>query len=330
MDWKIKRKGCQTLAVLCLCLLFLSGCGRQPDVLRISSLDSMNAAPLYVAQEKGFFKQQGLKLEIIQMSGSSASLPAMLHGDLDIIHSSPNAGLFNSLYSYGNLIIVGDLGRGVNQLLISKRLWDSGKVTSIRDLKGKTLSASRLGSGSYYMLGKILETSNISMEDVKLKYVDEMNAVAALEGGSIDGGIINDPYAQVAVEQGIAVNPFKKQVDEALGGGVQLAAFLTTKEYAERHPLQLRAFLSAFVEGAKFYNRARNGEQPYRSEVINILSKFTGMEPQVIDKVQWPYIEINGKPDTQSLQDAARFYYKVKLSEHEVDVGKYVNLSFLP
>jgi NitT/TauT family transport system substrate-binding protein len=318
-------------AVIIISIVILDQRPNTGDTLRISVIKAMVVAPVFIGQEKGFFKANGLDLDVEVMAGSSAALPALLHGDVDVIQSSPNAKTLAAIKEHGGLIIISDMGRGINELVIRKDLWDEGKIRSIEDLKGRTICVTKLGSGSYFMMGKVLGQHGLTMNDLNLEYIDEMDAIAAIQAGSLDGGMINDPYATYAIQTGRAVNPFHNEVVQALGqNGTEISVLITTRKFAEQHPDQLKKFFTGYVESIEFYNKARQGKEPFRTEVMDILFNVTGIEPKVIDKVYWPNIFPDAKPDLQNLQEALSFFNKQGLVDHGYNISTYVDLSYLP
>ena len=96
------------------------------------------------------------------------------------------------------LAIVADKGReqkgfSSSALLVTSDNYNNG-ITKLEDIKGKRIGITQKGSTFHYMLGRMLETKGLTLEDVEIVPLGKLSAVmAALESKQIDGAILNEP-----------------------------------------------------------------------------------------------------------------------------------------
>src|SRR5581483_3120754 len=115
--------------------------------LTIGAGTSGGYAPLFVAQARGHFKEQGLDVEFTPSGNVYDHLPALAQGQMQVGACSNNVGCFNALLRGVDLKIVADLSSssrtpksaGSTALMVRKDLWDSGTIREARDLVGRSV-----------------------------------------------------------------------------------------------------------------------------------------------------------------------------------------------
>lgn len=296
--------------------------------LRIGGHTTILGAPLTIAKEKGFYADEGLDVEIMYVRSSKHSMAAMEGGNLDIVIGSTSAGSFNML-SKGSLKIIADAARIIPSVIIRKDLWDSKTITDLQSLKDRTIRVPREGSASYYALSKILSSVALTIEDVKPKFLNENGAIAAIEAKNLEAAILNEPYATNAVEKGIGIRYDIAKISSIFPENWQQHMLLYTTERMITNSAILKKFLKAYIKSVRVYEKARKGIEPERSEVIKIISKYTGMEPQIIERSLWPHVDIDGKPDIEYLNEMQDYFFKKGLIDKKIDLLQFIDLRFL-
>ena len=80
------------------------------DKVKVGAYASISDAPLYIAQEKGYFKEQGLDVEIVKIDSGAVLTTLLSTGDLDASGGSPGAGVYNAVRQGMQFKIVADKG----------------------------------------------------------------------------------------------------------------------------------------------------------------------------------------------------------------------------
>jgi len=334
VDRKMRQKFMITsfLALLLVSLNF-TNC-RSPNLpqslhIKIGGHTSQFGTPIKIAEAKGFYAKQGLTPSIRLVDSSKESMAALVGGDLDVIIATFAAGSFNAIRQ-GDLVVIADGGRAIPNVIIRKDLWENRSIKRLADLKGRSIMTPREGSASYYGLARILQGINLTIGDVKPKALSETAALAALEGKQIDAAILAEPEATNAVEKGLGVRYDVSEVSKFFPpNGEQFMGIFTLRKTLTEKPELLLKFLTAYLEGVQFYDRARNSNQPERSETIQIISQFSHADPAVLDKAIWVYVPLDGRPDIGLIKEMQDYFIQQKLIDSPVDLNGMIHLELL-
>ena len=86
------------------------GAGQEPVTLKVMTQHVVTDVALYIAQERGYFKEQDLNIQFQDISNGSDAVPFVSTGKLDVAVGSPGAGLFNAMARGINVKLVADKG----------------------------------------------------------------------------------------------------------------------------------------------------------------------------------------------------------------------------
>lgn len=155
-------------------------------------------APIYVAIEKGFFEDEGIKLSLVNFDDSSSSLSALISNNVDLAYGTLDSVLIaESQYSDDKLKIpmIVDESYGADGILVKN------DISSISDLKGKTVAVS-VNQTTHYLLLQALKNSGISDKDLNLVNMTSSDAGVAFITGGVDAAVTWEPYLSNAVSSG--------------------------------------------------------------------------------------------------------------------------------
>ena len=158
----------------------------QEELVRLDDRRAISNAGIYIAIEKGYFKEVGIRNELIEFASAAKVIPALTAGEMEVSAGSPSAGLFNAIAQGGPFRIVADKGQaragtGYSLLMVRKDLVESGQVKSVRDLKGRKVAVFAKGITQDYMLGKMAEEVGLTIKDFDITYLGAPNQLAAFE-----------------------------------------------------------------------------------------------------------------------------------------------------
>jgi len=192
------RKGIKRCNMaLLLAVAALPGCGRygsrrpiDADEVRIAThRDPIVFLPLHIAETHGFYRQQHINTEIAEVSGGSKAMEALLGGSVDVAVGSVSDVILLAAEGHEVRCFYVLYSRPTVALAVAPGL--SGKVASIRDLKGHTVGVSAPGSASHQFLNQLLAKEGFSPDDVNIVPVGmSASSVAALEHGKVDAAIL--------------------------------------------------------------------------------------------------------------------------------------------
>src|ERR1700747_2493084 len=151
-------RGMVRLALAGLRALGASSIARADDALKakIGVLRLSSSAPVFIAQDKGYFREAGLDVELKFFDAAQPIAVAAVSGDIDFGVTSLTAGLYN-LAGKGTLKVIGGMshekaGFPLIGYFASNSAWAAGLKTP-KDLAGKRIAVTQVGSSFHYSLG---------------------------------------------------------------------------------------------------------------------------------------------------------------------------------
>ncbi len=300
-----------------------------PVTIKFGQVGSISDAAIFIADAKGYFKEQGITLDLQTFQSAANMTTPLGTGELDAGGGAPSAGLFNAIGRGVNIRIVADKGsltpgHGYEAVLVRKDLAD--RVKSAKDMKGLKVSIAAQDIVPEYSLDAFLRTGGLTIKDITVVPLAFPDMIAALANKAIDVAVPTEPTATRILDAGTGVLITRTDV---VVPGEQTAVILYSEKFASQNKDAAVRFMKAYLQGARFYNDAFDKKDPAkRKEAIDILAKGTKLDAALIERVVLPGIDPNGAVNTKSL-DAAQQYFVQKGSQTKaIDMSKVVDTSF--
>jgi NitT/TauT family transport system substrate-binding protein len=213
----------------------------EPITIRTCFTTGMTGAVNNFAIEKGLYKELGIEFDNYQADGIQGRLSLMSRGDIDIADGDPS--------SY-----IPAINNGVPAKLVGNMWRYSGcywlvannDIQSFEDLKGKTIGTSGASGGMKLSVLKMLEANGISEDEVTLVANGSyQKAYATLTSGEVDATIIHNPYASLAVAEGIG-HPMGRAWDYI--PDYYTGTIMASNDFIENHPDELQRFITAYYK----------------------------------------------------------------------------------
>lgn len=293
----------------------------------VGAVPTIPGSPLYIAQEKGYFKDAGLDLQIKDIASSSEMGVLLATGQLHIVTGAPSVGLFNSVgRNFPLKIILSQAASPYNQsIMVRTGLKDV--IKSPADLKGRTVGVNARGSVTVYQLGRVLEAGGLTIEDIDTKYLAFTQMVTALSSQALDAAVMISPTAELAEMQGFAkrwVNPDHIiKVQPTIISVMQI-----NTEWAKKDPEAAYKFTRAILKATREYCDAFH-HGPNRPEVIKIISQTTGMKEQLVNEIEWSSRDPYGRVPEASLEDIQKFFLSRKDLDKSYSYDQLVDNSYV-
>ena len=242
------------LAVGCL-----AGCGKKDtagkgDLTTVTLNEvahSIFYAPQYVAIEKGYFKEEGIALELVTGFGADKTMTAVLSGEADIGFMGSEASIYVYSQNPDDYIVnFAQLTQRAGNYLVAR---EPAEDFQWADLKGKNVLGGRKGGMPQMVFEYILKKNGIDpARDLTIdQSIDFGSTAAAFSGGQGDYTVEFEPAA-TSLEQEKA-----GYVVASLGeasGYVPYTAYSAKQSYMEKHPELIQAFTNALQKGMDFVN----------------------------------------------------------------------------
>src|ERR1700741_2833413 len=170
-------------------------------VLRLSS-----SAPVFIAQDKGYFRDAGLDIELKFFDAAQPIAVATTSGDVDFGITAFTAGLYN-LAGKGTLKVIGGMSREkagypLIGYFASNKAYEAGLKTP-KDLAGKRVAVTQVGSSFHYSLGLLADKYGFKVSDVTIVPLQSLsNAAAALKGETVDAALLPVSTARKLMDDG--------------------------------------------------------------------------------------------------------------------------------
>ena len=233
---------------------------RQLEKITIAfSSVSGNMAPLWITHDRGFFRKNGLDVQLVFIESGTTAVQSLSSKEVAFVQMAGAGVLQSRLRGSDVVMIAGFLNTLDYQLMVEK------SITRPEQLKGKTMAVSRFGSSSDFATRYALEKFGLVPEkDVAILEIGTQPArFAALESGKIQAAMIAVPLTVRAKALG-----FQMLADlQMLGLEYQHTGLATTQALIKSRPDLVRNVMKAYVEGIHYY-------KTNRPESIAVLAKY--------------------------------------------------------
>lgn len=248
----MKKKVIGVLAMLTLALSLLSGCkgsGSLTEITLNEVAHSIFYAPMYVAFEKGYFEDEGLKVKLVNGLGADKTMTALLSGECEIGFMGSEASIY--VYNEGAddyVINFAQLTQRAGNFLVSR---DKSEEFAWSNVKGKIVIGGRPGGMPQMVFEYILKKQGIDpAKDLTIvQNIDFGLTAQAFASGQGDYTCEFEPAA-TALELEDA-----GKVVASLGvesGKVPYTAFSAKKSYIEKNPEVIQKFTNAIQRGMDY------------------------------------------------------------------------------
>ncbi len=302
---------------------------QQEDVVKLGDLFAISNAAIYIAIDKGYFKDQGIRNEITNFASAAKALPALTAGEIEVSVGTASAGLFNAIAAGAPYRIVADKGQGragfgYVLLAVRRDLVDSGQVKSVKDLKGKKVALFAKGIIQDYLMGKMAEEVGLTIKDFDLIYLGAPNQLTAFETKAIDAAQTVEPWGTRFEERGVGVK--FRTPDQVKGlAPVQIACIMYSGKFINERRDVAQRWMNAYLKAAKLF--AERGTK--EDELTAIIAKYTKNPVNVVKAAIPHYQAPDGKLVLESLADQIKWFVTNGYMQEPVPVEKVVDLSFL-
>lgn len=221
---------------------------------------------VYVAQEEGLFKKNGLDVELIHIPSSSRGIQAILAGELAFSYMDGLNAAQANLKGANLAMVAGATNRFVFSLM------SKPEIKKIADLRGKKIGITRVGSSTHTAALYALGRANLKPSDYQiLPLMQVPNILTALMAGQIDAGIVSPPTNSRARKAG-----FNELMNLAKEGPETVSVALgTTRNYIRDNEDTVRRVVRAYSEAVQLF---RSNKQVG----IRVLGKYTKLTDQEV------------------------------------------------
>jgi len=211
--------------------------------------------PTALAKAKGYFAEEGLDVEILDIKGGgSQAASALIGGSVDFSANAIDHAIKAKVQKKDLIAVHSHVRLPVMGVVVANKY--KGEIKSLADLKGRPLGVTSPGSQTHMVLGYLLAKSGVKADDVKIIGAGGSTMPLAIEKDSVHAGMMVDPFFTAFLKQGkgyALVDMFTtKGTVDAMGGEVQGTTLLTRPEVIAKRPATVQKMVNALVRANKF------------------------------------------------------------------------------
>ena len=219
--------------------------------------------PLTISEQLGYFKAEGLEVEISDFAGGARALQAVVGGSADVVSGAYEHTI--NLQSKNQFYQAFVLQGRAPQIAMGVSTKTMAGYQSLADLKGKKIGVSAPGSSTNMMANLVLSRAGIRPEDVSFIGVGTAaGALTAMRSGQIDAMSNTDPVMTMLEQRGdvriISDTRTLKGTLEVFGGPMPAACLYASSDFLQKNPNTVQALANAIVHGLKWLQTAGPGD----------------------------------------------------------------------
>jgi len=329
--------GIARLALASLLAIMAVGTARAEDALkaRVGVLRLSSSAPVFIAQDKGYFREAGLDVELKFFDAAQPIAVAVTSGDIDFGVTAFTAGLYN-LAGKGVLKVIGGMSREkagypLIGYFASNNAYAAGLKTP-KDLAGKRIAVTQVGSSFHYSLGLLADKYGFKLSEVKIIPLQSLsNAAAALKGETVDAALLPVSTARKLMDEGGAkfLGWVGDETPWQLG-----AVFAAPKTLANK--VLVTKLLGALAKADREYHDVilaamKEGVAPINEQtrpLLEIIAKYTNLPvEQVVGNCA--YIDPDGKLDVKNVDNQIKWLQEQGFADKGFDANAIIAKEFV-
>jgi NitT/TauT family transport system substrate-binding protein len=251
-------------------------------------------ADVMVAQEQGFFEEQGIQVEVQNFSSGLRVAQAIISGDLQIGASSIEP-VINASAQGGQLSIIGGYADRLTVSMVTP-----GAIESVADLRGQNLGIQDVGAFREVMTRMVLESGGLTADDVTYRPIEANAYTGALLSGQISSAILQ---AEQTAETSNQDPSFHELADlYEVEPEYYYGTYFAQKDWLSDNADNAVRFLTAITQAHRFmYDN--------KEETVPIVAEATGFDPEIIDQAYEKLLVQNGVfPVNEGLEEERLTY----------------------
>ncbi len=262
MDAHIRRRSAPLLAVWIIALVaVVAGCGlfggsspgavgtagpERPKI-KVGAMTIIDSAPVWIAQQKGYFAQEGLDVQLETVAGAAVAVPKLVSGDLQFTYGAYVPYFQAQAKGAADLKIVADsyqTAANIFMIMVSR----TSPIRSPKDLAGKRIATNTKNSITDLLAKSALDTNGVDYSSVTWVEFPFPDMQARLADGTVDAAIMLEPYVTQA-ERSIGATPV---LDTSSGptANFPISGYAGSAKFVNDNPRTTEAFRRALTRAS--------------------------------------------------------------------------------
>lgn len=263
-------------ALMASALTAVCAVGANAEALKLAHSTWVGYGPFYIAQEKGFFAEEGVEIELSVMENTPLKMGALMAGRVDLVAST--ADEFPTYMRDGKplkYILAVDNSNGGDGIV------SNIDIATVADLKGRTVAFEE-GSVSQFFVNALLRRAGLTQDDIKMVNMTATDAGVAFAANRVDAAVTWEPH----LSQGASKDHGKILVSSSETPGLIVDVVAVLESTAKEHEAELKAFVRAWDRALGFiesnpdeaYTIMANGVGGWLEDPNEFKAAATGIE----------------------------------------------------
>jgi len=299
-----------------------AGCRRAPTThrtIRVVVAPNISATPLYVAEELGFFADEGIAVETQVITESLQMVPLVAAGRADVAFSSVTPAAINIVAKGARVRVVAARDAAVSGCtheIHGRRTSFPNGFMHAAELRGKRVAVTAATSLTAFVLDLLLESADLRTADVERLLMRHAESTAALLAGQLDAAVDMDRnFSSPDIIPGPSV--------AALVPGFQYSHIQFGEALLDSDPGLGTAFLRAYLRGVRAY---RGGAMP---RVLPRLAADAAMNPTAVQNACRERLPEDGRVDRATVQKMIDWAVRHGFVNQPMDAADIIDTRFL-
>jgi ABC-type nitrate/sulfonate/bicarbonate transport system substrate-binding protein len=302
-----------------------------PVKVRAGVTGTIGDAGVFIAQEQGYFRGQGLDVDLNVFQSAQQTIPLLGSGQLDTATGGASAGLMNAagqdipirIAAGTSTMYPGFRSQGY---VVRKDLVDSGSFQGCPSFRGLRVANAADGNTGQIVFAHLLRGCGLALADTESVLMTFGDMLPAFRNRAIDAAFMIEPGLTVGTEEGYFT--LYKSSDEVYPnqqGGVLL---YSPQFIANQQPAAQR-FMVAYLQGVRDYNDAFV-KNINKADIVAILARTTSLkDPALIERMAPVGLNPDGYANTEALASDIQWWLDNGYVKNRVDVAQVVDNTFV-
>ncbi len=284
--------------------LFTAGSVLAEELLpmKVSYLPIMDCQQLYVAWKKGYFEEEGLKVEGQVAQGGAVSQTLVESGSVDLGWTavSPLSQAYVKGFDF-TFIAPGAFVDATNRKTIGILVKKDSPMQSFKDLAGKKIAVNVLQSMNHLAILVFADFYGVDAKTLNIVEVPMPSQVPAIKEGAVDAAHAVEPFISAGDAEGITRLLVAGYYPPEIADRMMVASWFAKKSSLEKNKEKMTRFLKAITKATDFINK--NPDQ-----MPAIIAKYTKLDVNLLRKVTPPrfYTNVYKKDIQVSIDQCAK------------------------
>ena len=280
--------------------------------------------PLTIAEQLGYFKEEGLDVEIVDFAGGSAALRAVVGGSADVVSGAYEHTI--NLQSKGQMFTAFALQGRAPQIVLAVSTKTMPGYKGLADLTGKKIGVTAPGSSTNMMANFVLAKGGLKPTDVSFIGVGAgKGAISAVQSGQVDAIANLDPVISMLDAQGllkiVSDTRTLKDTEAVFGGPMPAGCLYAPSAFLQRNPNTAQALATAMVRALKWLQQAGP------SDIVKTVPESFLLGDRALYLAAWTKVREAISPDGVIPEAGARTALRTLQAFDKELAGKQIDLS---